>query len=120
MKLSWYWRRLRRMEATEPMWRARDALTKQLWRAHQRPVKSGKVRAPRVIAHAFVGELSIPGRNRLPPGATGRLVRAAQRLVDGHWRVFAREHPALGADPDWFLDPRSGVRAPRDRFAFDI
>jgi Heparinase II/III-like protein/Heparinase II/III N-terminus len=120
MKLSWYWRRLRRMEATEPMWRARDALLKQLWRARQRHATPRKVGASRVIGHAFVGVLSIPSRGSLPQAATDRLVSAAQRLVEGHWRVFAREHPALGANPDWFLDTRSGRRAPRDHYAFDI
>jgi len=120
MNLEWYWRRLRGMEPGEAVWRVRDAMLKQIWRSQQRSPESGGARAPRLASKSFVGVLPILDRNCLPQPATARLLAAAQGLIEGRWRVFAKLHPAMGEDPDWFLDARSGRRLTGDRYAFDI
>lgn len=116
MNVRWYWHRLRRMEPTEVAWRFRDSVLKQLWRSQQRtPVK-----ARALTDCLFVGLLPVADIEGFPPNALNELLRAAEALLEGRWRVFAETHPALGAHPDWFIDARSGLRAAADQYAFDI
>lgn len=116
MNLRWYWRRFCRMGPVEVAWRARDAILKYLWHYRQRNPAKARPLAER----SFEGVLPCLDRNSLPRAASARLMTAAQGLLEGRWRVFAKQHPALGSDPDWFLDVRSGLHAPSDRYAFDI
>lgn len=116
MNLTWYWHRLRRMGPVEVAWRVRDAILKYLWHYRQR----NPVKACSLAERSFAGVLPILDRNSFPQAAIAGLVTAAQGLLEGHWRVFTKQHPALGADPDWFFDACSGLRAPADRYAFDI
>ena len=51
--------------------------------------------------------------------AKTRLIAAADGLLDGRWHVFGLERIDM-ADPDWFLDVRTGVRAPSDVNAFTV
>jgi hypothetical protein len=119
MNLSWYVRRLSRMSAGEIVRRARDRTLQSRWR--RRRVKDAALdplavpdRVPR-----FVSVLDPALRDGISPDARSRLLSAADRLLSGRWRVFDREVP-LGEAPDWFLDARSGLHAPRDVYAFDI
>src|SRR5262249_1402267 len=114
MNLDWYLNRFRRMGPAEVGWRLRDSILRQLWRFPQhRP-------ATRLAGRSFVGVLPVVDRKCLPQKAAVRLIAAAEDVLEGRWRVFAKVHPALGADPDWFLDARSSLRIPGDRYAFDI
>lgn len=116
MKLKWYWRRLRGMGPAEVAWRMFDAAGKRLWcYRYRRPF-----RARPLTGHSFVGVLPALDRRSLPRIPSDRLIAAAQEILAGRYRVFAHMHPALGADPDWFLDARSGRRAPSNCYAFDI
>ena len=64
---------------------------------------------------------------RLPPGthaavpddARRALVAAADGLLEGRWKLLGVLRHDL-AEPDWFLDPVTGRRAPQDRYAFSI
>ena len=56
----------------------------------------------------------------VPIAARNRLIATADRLMQGRWRIFEVEVENLGPEWDWFLDPRTGVRAPADRFAATI
>jgi Heparinase II/III-like protein/Heparinase II/III N-terminus len=114
MNLDWYWRRLHRMGPAEVVWRLQDAVFRQLWRFQQdRP-------ATRLAERSFVDVLNAVDRKCLPQKAAVRLIAAAEDVLEGRWRVFAKVHPALSADPDWFLDAHSGLHIPDDRYAFDI
>ena len=62
-------------------------------------------------------ELRLP---RLPEEARTRLLRTADAALAGRFPFFDRERDDLSRDPDWFLDPRTGRRAPDTAYAFDI
>jgi hypothetical protein len=116
MNFDWYWHRLRRMGPVEVGWRLRDAILREVWRFQQlRPARSR-----RLAGGTFVGVLPAINRSCLPREATDHLIAAARDLLEGRWRVFAKVHPALGIDPDWFVDASSGLRIPNDCYAFDI
>ena len=55
----------------------------------------------------------------VPTAARAALLSAAERIYAGHWELLGVERHDLAA-PDWFLDPISQRRAPRDRYAFRI
>jgi hypothetical protein len=116
MNVRWYWDRLRRMEPTEVAWRFRDAILRQLWRSQQRiPIK-----AHGLTGRSFVGLPPVADIKGLPQSAVNELLMAAEGLLEGGWRVFAKPHPAFDTHPDWFVDARSGLRAARDQYTFDI
>ena len=102
------------------MWRVRDAGLKQLWRAQQRDRSPSACRIQRIRGRSFVGVLPMPDRAGLPHTAVDDLLKAAEDVLEGRWRVFAKQHPALGTNPDWFLDASSGRRAPSEHYSFDI
>jgi hypothetical protein len=47
------------------------------------------------------------------------MLEAAEKLMDGRWTQFGVTRTDL-VDPDWFLDPTSGQRAPACDYAFTI
>jgi hypothetical protein len=53
------------------------------------------------------------------PAAAATVVAAADRVLTGTWSVFDVPRPD-SADPDWFLDPVTGRRAPDRQYAFSI
>lgn len=118
MKLGWYWRRLRRMSPAEIAGRTRDSIVRRTWRRRWRKPAAVPVNAQR-IASVFAA-ISPINAVELPPAARERLLIAAREVLEGHWRVFGRPHPRLGAEPDWFVDASSGLSAPADSYAFDI
>ena len=120
MDLIWYRRRLGRMEAGEIVGRIRDVARKQLWRGRFREALSGACNPPRCIRRSFSGAVAAINHSSLPPAAVDRLIKAAQGVVAGRWRVFGWPLPDFGADPDWFRDAHSGRNAPGDSYAFDI
>jgi hypothetical protein len=115
MNLKWYLRRLRRMGPVEVAGRTRDTTQKYLWRHRQR----NPLKAYPLADRSFVAVLPAFDSDSLPRAAADNLIATAQRLLEGRWGVFAKQHPAFGADPDWFVDAGSGLRAPGDCYAFD-
>jgi hypothetical protein len=119
MNLGWYWRRLSRMSAGEVALRLQTALRQAAWR-------------PAAGRPALRRASLLPGPHRarvaLPPwqdrdGTTASrdaLIAYADRILAGDWPVF--ETPRLGvpAEPDWFLDPLTGKRAPQDLYCFAV
>ena len=107
------------MSVTEVIWRTADLGRQELWRRKQ--VLPGVVASPVAArrARAFASPID-PSRVETPPDAARKaLIAAAQDVLAGHWEVFGvRRHDMV--DPDWFLDPVSGRRFPRDRYAFRI
>src|SRR3954454_2462316 len=58
-------------------------------------------------------------RQQLDDAAAAAVVAAADRVLAGRWEVFGVLRPD-SADPDWFLDPVTGRRAPDQRLAFAV
>ncbi|MDI5978164.1 heparinase II/III family protein [Amycolatopsis magusensis] len=112
MELSWYLRRLSRMDPAEIAGRVTDAVRKRRWR--------------RVAGERAVW---LPDRRFAPLGdgaltavsgdAVKALLATADRLMDGHAEFFGVERHDLVA-PDWSHDPKTGRRAPSDVYSFDI
>lgn len=120
MKLSWYARRLSRMAPAEIAARVRDQFAKESWRSrHVRDAAAHPLVPPKSLS-AFVAPLPPLDQKSLPLRARDRVVEAAEALLQGDWRIFDRVRSDMVPVPDWFLDPRSGRRAPNDLYAFDI
>ena len=82
-------------------------------------------RARSLAAAGLDPGLRKPARSRLGPrpARRGEGASAAHRrcaTLAGRFRLFDREREDLSDDPDWFLDPRTGRRAPDATYAFDI
>lgn len=120
MNFSWYVRRLQRMTLAEVLARSRDAGVKMRWRRRQ---VVDMARDPLVITSG-AGRLA----TTLPPAnpdtvsaeASSALLCAADELLSGRWPIFERTREDMADTPDWFLDLRTGRRAPQERYAFDI
>lgn len=120
MNLTWYARRLSRMSLAEIKGRSADAWLKRRWRARQ--LRNGEVdrlRLPDSIP-AFTGAIDPAVAASLPEAAKARLLRTADAALAGRFRFFDRDRDDLSPEPDWFLDPRTGRRAPACEYAFDI
>lgn len=111
MSPGWYLRRLSRMGPQEVGGRAADALRRRRWRSAPPP-------GPVVTGARFTAVLPAGALAAVPADAAKRLVAEADRLMDGHAEFFGVERHDLAA-PDWWLDPKTGRRAP-DGYAFDV
>ena len=116
---TWYVRRLRGMSPGEVVHRVRDRERQLRW--SRRRIRVG---AP-IPPPDAVGDRTF--RATLPPGTRARVPEAArQALVGAAERMLAGEFALLGvtrtdmAEPDWFLDPVTGRRAPQDVSAFRV
>jgi hypothetical protein len=105
------------MSLPEIAGRVRDQALRTLWRYRQPDVKT-LARDDRVAGYR--PRPTLPPASGAPAVAKLHLVEAADRILRGKWQVFAHLHPRLGSDPDWFIDARSGQRAPSGEFSFDI
>jgi hypothetical protein len=120
MNLTWYARRLYRMSPAEIQGRLADAWIKGRWRGRQvRQRESDPLAVPPVIP-AFASEIHPAEVASLPEETRTRLLRTADAALAGRFSLFDRERDDLSRDPDWFLDPRTGRRAPDSAYAFDI
>ncbi|HSO64318.1 MAG TPA: heparinase II/III family protein, partial [Ornithinibacter sp.] len=118
--LTWYAQRLRRMSPAEVVSRVGDQTRQARWSGRLVPPgtpfpPAAGVLTPRVLATP----LPSGTRDRVPPEDSRRLVAAADGLLAGEWGVLGTPRADV-ADPDWFLDPVTGRRAPSDGLAFRI
>jgi hypothetical protein len=108
------------MSPAEIRGRLADAWVKQRWRARQvRPGEPDPLPVPASIP-AFASPVEPAQAAALPAEARVRLLQSADAALAGRFRFFDRERADLAPDPDWFLDPRTGRRAPDATYAFDI
>lgn len=120
MKLSWYVRRLSRMSAPEIAMRGRDSVVKLMWR-REWIREMNAARAPLTVAPAAFRTPSSPElATAVGEEARHRLLACADQLMEGRWKTFAVERDDVGADPDWFTDPRTGRTGPSSRYCFEI
>jgi hypothetical protein len=120
MNLRWYVRRLYRMSPAEVAMRLRDETVKRRWR--RRWVRDPVLDPLAVPAQAGRFETPLPGSagQDVARGPWSRLETAAEGLLAGRWQVFGSLRDDLAPAPDWFRDPRTGVRAPSRVYCFDI
>jgi hypothetical protein len=120
VNLFWYARRLARMTPAEIHGRLADAWLHHRWRRRQlREAGDDALPLPATVP-PFASPLPAAAAGPLPAPARARLLQAADDLLAGRFRVFDRWRDDLSPDPDWFLDPRTGRRAPHAAYAFDI
>ncbi|MEW1954775.1 alginate lyase family protein [Terrabacter sp. NPDC080008] len=121
--LGWYADRLRRMPPHEVAARVGDRRRQLTWRRRWvRPEATGWASGPvpGVLPHrSFDSTVPASARDLVPASAREALVAAADGVLAGDVLVLGHPRPDL-ADPDWFLDPASGRRAPQSAYAFSI
>jgi hypothetical protein len=119
-RLGWYTRRVARMSPAEVVWRARDHALQVAWSSRQ--VHRGQIAALTAVPtgeRQFTAVLP-PHTDKLVPGeARAAVLAAADQLLQGEWEVLGVVRSDM-LQPDWFLDPVTGRRAPADRYAFRI
>ena len=117
---TWYLRRLRGMSPGEVLERAGDKGRQALWARRRVAVGAdpGPVRGA-LPQRSFTATLPASARDRVPPLARNALLAAAEEMLGGYATVLGFPRADL-ADPDWFLDPVSGRRAPQDVYAFAV
>ncbi len=102
-RLQWTVSRLRAMSAGEVGFRLRRKVQADIERAG---VGRAHPSAPR-------GVCGRPWVSPLPRGFdVGRYTRAADRILDGRFDVFALRDAPLGFPPRWNVDPKTGIEAP--------
>jgi hypothetical protein len=119
-RAGWYLRRLRRMSAQEVLYRVLDEGRRRAWAGRQIPPGAWPP-PPRdtLAARAFTATLPEDSRHRVPQQSAAAVIAAAERVLTGEWAVFGVRRPD-SADPDWFLDPVTGRRAPERQLAFTV
>ncbi len=120
MSLLWYARRLARMSPAEVIMRMRDGIVKLRWRWQRVP---DAALDPLVVPEqvpSFATPLPAAAAESVTKNAYVRLEEAAEELLTGRWPLFDRLRDDMVPAPDWFLDPRTGLRAPSDMYCFDI
>jgi hypothetical protein len=116
MNLSWYRRRLSRMSPGEVAVRLRTALRQAAWR----PSAGGPALRPgRLLPEPRRTRLRL-ARSAAPETARADLLAYADRLLAGDWPVFETARRGVPAEPDWFLDPLTGRRAPQQGYCFAV
>ena len=120
MSWAWYARRLSRMTPVEVRDRLSDAWLKRRWRARQLSESDADPLPLPASIPTFASALNPATAGALPAAAKARLLRTADAALAGRFAFFDRERDDLSSDPDWFLDPRTGRRAPDTAYAFDI
>ncbi len=126
--LAWYARRLARMSPAELLWRARDKALQAAW-SRKQVHRADLVRAAAGAAagaasgaaggHRFVATLRTGTPALVPEEARNAVLTAASELLCGAWTVLGVDRDDM-AQPDWFHDPVTGLRAPDCRYAFRI
>lgn len=116
--LSWYARRLTRMSTREVALRVGDEARRAV-AVHTLPQRAGAPVPGLLPRRSFAAVVPPAAAEQVLPHDAAGLTAAADRLLAGRWGVLGHERTDLH-DPDWFLDPVSGIRAPHDVLAFRV
>jgi hypothetical protein len=113
---GWYLRRLRAMSPAEIGRRLRDESIKQALRV------AGKRVRERPLAGSWAPPPALPAgaAEAADPHAREAVVQAAEGILRGEWMALGVRRTDLMPEPDWFLDPETGRRAPDRQFSFDV
>ena len=119
------------MSVSEVGWRLSDQMRKWAWtRSQVPPATAGPGGGERSRAHGSVPESTRPQRcfrgvlgdgvlSGVPANARRDVMAAADELLSGRWRILGAVRSDM-AEPDWFLDPVTGRRAPQSDYCFRI
>jgi Heparinase II/III-like protein/Heparinase II/III N-terminus len=122
-RIGWYVRRLGRMSPGEVAWRLREQALRRGWARRQvlpGHVPDGPVRgALRSPARRFTSVLPPDAAALVPAAAREAIIADADRILKGEWELLSVVRRDMDA-PDWFLDPVTGRRSDRGRYAFRI
>lgn len=129
-KAEWYLRRLQRMSPSEVAWRGADFARRVTWA--RRRVAPGAVewsaeqrrhlgQLPRALGTGprFEATLDAGAIARVPAEASARVIAAGDDILAGRYSILGVVRKDL-QDPDWFLDPVTGRRAPQAEYCFRI
>ncbi len=107
------------MSGEEMAWRGRDAAWQAVWARRQ--VRPGEqVRWPEARQGPPITSLLPDGtEHKIPGRAKEALTNEAEAILKGRLTLLGVERSDL-LSPDWFYDPVTGRRAPRDDYAFHI
>lgn len=116
--LTWYAARLRTMKPAEIVGRTGDVARQARWR-RQRVLPHEVGGLPASLREHRPAPAALPAGTLelVDPIAAAAVVEAADRILAGRWAVLGVERVDL-LEPDWFLDPTTGIRAPQTRHAF--
>jgi hypothetical protein len=117
MRPTWYLRRLSRMGPREVAARAVVAARIHRWRRFLD--EAGAMNAVWLPQRRFISVLPDQALADVTPDARERLLASADELMAGRATYFGVTREDMVA-PDWSWDPKTGRRAPVDRYAFDI
>jgi Heparinase II/III-like protein/Heparinase II/III N-terminus len=134
-KLEWYLRRLQRMSTREIGWRLADHARHQTWVLKQvrpdspshvpsaRPDLTAWLRSsqPRAVTSRPIFTATLPPAaiSSVPAEVRAGVITAAEEILSGRWTVLGVARKDID-EPDWFLDPVTGRRAPQDKYCFGI
>jgi len=100
--LAWKIARLRCMSPSEVSWRVVQSLRSRI-RARGHTLRAPTPEGVSGRAWLDVWPVAVD---------VGSSVRAADRILSGHWDVLALRDAALGFPPEWNRDPKTGTQAP--------
>ena len=132
VELEWRLRRLSQMSATEVGWRISDHLRRRRWASQQitpggstPDLGSSRLQdTPRNHGRLFGIPSSGPSQPKtalqaVPDDARQRVIAAGEQLLAGRWELLGAVRRDM-EDPDWFLDPVTGKRAPQVDYCFKV
>ena len=108
------------MSTAEVLYRALDAGRRVVWARRQvQPAPAGALPRGTRPERAFKSPLPAAASSQVAPEAAAAVARAADMVLAGTWTVLGTPRTD-SANPDWFLDPVTGRRAPDRRLAFRV
>ena len=129
--LEWRFRRLARMSASEVGWRISDDFRRRRWASEQiRPETAPPgwtLRTPNNATspwrcdrvRSFSSLTAEEALAAAPVDARERVITAGEQLLAGRWELLGAVRRDM-VDPDWFLDPVTGKRAPQFTYCFKV
>lgn len=131
IELSWRFRRLSKMSASELGWRISDHVRRLRWAslqmAPETPPQLWSVRAASRRGAPWESDGDVHFRTfptdeilrRAPAIACRRTIAAADEILSGRWELLGALRQDM-VDPDWFFDPVTGLRAPQVDYCFRV
>jgi hypothetical protein len=106
------------MSPSEMGWRAVDLGRQQVW--SRRQITPGSP-FPAPPSHPLHFEAVLPSGavDAVPAAAAEALIAAADAILAGRWTILGAPRKDI-AEPHWFHDPLTGVRAPQVTYCFRI
>ncbi|MEG1114032.1 MAG: heparinase, partial [Janthinobacterium sp.] len=102
--LAWKLNRIKLMGGAEIVWRFRQIAQKKAAKWGWGLVSQAPASRWHATAQPFIEMGQLPDDTAL--------LAAAERILDGRWRVFSMHDAPLGFPPEWNRDPKTGTLAP--------